>query len=46
MIGGGMVIDGVIYWDFGVWVICDGVVIYDGKLVSLWCFKDDVKEVK
>lgn len=46
IIVGCYVIEGFICCDSGVCVICDGIVIYEGKLVSLKCFKDDVKEVK
>ena len=44
-IGGFMVINGKVTRDSKVRVIRDGVVIYDGELVSLKHFKDDVKEV-
>ncbi|HFS5795779.1 TPA: translation initiation factor IF-2 [Streptococcus pneumoniae] len=44
-IGGFMVINGKVARDSKVRVIRDGVVIYDGELVSLKHYKDDVKEV-
>lgn len=44
-IGGFMVINGKVTRDSKVRVIRDGVVIYDGELVSLKHYKDDVKEV-
>ena len=45
-IAGCYVTEGSIRRDSGVRVIRDGIVIYEGKLVSLKRFKDDVKEVK
>ena len=45
-IGGGYVTDGYIQRDYGVRIIRDGIVIYEGKLASLKRFKDDVKQVK
>lgn len=45
IIGGFMVINGKVICDLSVCVICDGVVIFDGKLVSFKYYKDDVKEV-
>ena len=44
-IGGFMVINGKVTRDSSVRVIRDGVVVHDGKLVSLKHYKDDVKEV-
>ena len=44
-IGGFMVTSGKVTRDSKVRVIRDGVVIYDGELVSLKHYKDDVKEV-
>lgn len=44
-IGGFFVTNGKVTRDSSVRVIRDGVVIYDGKLVSLKHYKDDVKEV-
>ena len=44
-IGGFMVISGKVTRDSSVRVIRDGVVVYDGKLISLKHYKDDVKEV-
>ena len=44
-IGGFMVLSGKVTRDSSVRVIRDGVVIFDGKLVSLKHYKDDVKEV-
>ncbi|CQR24315.1 translation initiation factor IF-2 [Streptococcus varani] len=45
-IGGFMVISGKVTRDSSVRVIRDGVVVHDGKLVSLKHYKDDVKEVR
>lgn len=45
-ISGCMVTDGVIERDSLIRIMRDGIVIYDGKLISLKRFKDDVKEVK
>ncbi len=44
-IAGAYVIDGKLERNAGVRVIREGVVIHDGKLVSLKRFKDDAKEV-
>ena len=44
-IAGCFVLDGKLERNAGVRVIREGVVIHDGKLVSLKRFKDDVKEV-
>ena len=44
-IAGAYVLDGKIERNAGVRVIREGVVIHEGKLVSLKRFKDDVKEV-
>lgn len=44
-IGGFMVINGKVTRDSSVRVIRDGVVVHDGKLISLKHYKDDVKEV-
>ena len=44
-IAGCFVLDGKLERNAGVRVIREGVVIYDGKLVSLKRFKDDAKEV-
>ena len=44
-IAGCFVLDGKIERNAGVRVIREGVVIHDGKLISLKRFKDDVKEV-
>ncbi|EHJ57097.1 translation initiation factor IF-2 [Streptococcus urinalis FB127-CNA-2] len=44
-IGGFMVLNGKVTRDSSVRVIRDGVVIFDGQLVSLKHYKDDVKEV-
>ena len=44
-IAGCFVLDGKIERNAGVRVIRDGVVIHEGKLISLKRFKDDVKEV-
>ena len=44
-IGGAMVLTGKIERNSGVRVIRDDVVIYQGKLISLKRYKDDVKEV-
>ena len=44
-IGGAMVLTGKIERNAGVRVIRDDVVIYQGKLISLKRYKDDVKEV-
>ena len=44
-IAGCYVIDGKVERNAGVRVIREGVVIHDGKLVSLKRFKDDAKEV-
>ncbi|MEX2803738.1 translation initiation factor IF-2 [Streptococcus sp. H31] len=44
-IGGFMVLSGKVTRDSSVRVIRDGVVVFDGKLVSLKHYKDDVKEV-
>lgn len=40
-----MVLNGKVTRDSSVRVIRDGVVIFDGQLVSLKHYKDDVKEV-
>ena len=44
-IAGCFVIDGKIERNAGVRIIREGVVIHEGKLISLKRFKDDVKEV-
>ena len=44
-IGGFMVTSGKVTRDSSVRVIRDGVVVHDGKLISLKHYKDDVKEV-
>lgn len=37
--------DGKIIRIVNVRIICDGVVVYEGKFVLFKCFKDDVREV-
>ena len=44
-IAGCMCLDGKIIRSNNVRIIRDGIVVYTGKLASLKCFKDDVKEV-
>lgn len=46
VIVGCMVIEGVIKCNVLICVLCDNVVIYEGELELLCCFKDDVVEVK
>ena len=44
-IAGCYVQDGKITRNAGVWVVRDGIVVFEGELASLRRFKDDVKEV-
>lgn len=44
-IAGCYVLEGKVERDAGIRVVRDGIVVHEGKLDSLKCFKDDVKEV-